>query len=147
MNPVNRYPPVCPRPGGVLPAPRPEAGRVHSRSPAVAGVPSRDRRRAYRHRCTPAVLCRLVIVRVEDRWATRVVNLSPGGARVLVDGPLPADKPVVAVLYGPGEVFSCCRPARVDYAAANGPKQVVAGLAFAPGLTRPELDGLLQLGR
>jgi hypothetical protein len=64
-----------------------------------------------------------------------------------LDGPVPAGKLIVAVLYGPAEVFSCCRPARVVYAAANGPKQVVAGLAFTPWLTRPELDGLLRLGR
>jgi hypothetical protein len=113
--------------------------------------PDPDRRQSPRHPADPRTACDLLLgSSVTDR-ALAVVNLSRGGARLLVGRPVSPGEMLWAFLRHEGRRLYCMRMARVVYAhPVSGeayPHPVLGGayhlgVAFYRDLDAFEIDGL-----
>jgi hypothetical protein len=104
---------------------------------------SPERRQWYRYPCGPQLYCRLIIDGVVDFWAARVLNLSTGGVKLMLDIPIPRDKVVTVVLHNPARKCSCQRQVRMAYSQKVTKVQFTVGGGFLKDLSAQEMNALL----
>lgn len=102
-----------------------------------------NRRATVRYQCAPATVGKVFAGAREDFIRVCVLDLSRGGARLLLDRSLPAGQQVnlhVSALTNKKREFS----ARVAHASEQPNGEWLVGLEFERPLTDDELDTLLD---
>ncbi len=111
---------------------------------AAEPEPQTNRRATVRYHCAPATPGAVLLPNKQEMQRAWVLNLSQGGAGLLLSRPLAAGQLLVIRMKSPanGQIYEL--PARVAHATSEPSGDWVVGCQLLTPLTPDELDSLLQ---